>query len=132
MNQTADLIVQDLHVAVEGKQILKGLSLEVRKGEVHALMGPNGSGKSTLGLAVMGHPNYEITQGTIEFFVREPDLGSPQVRGYGLYLMRKLMDKVFFAFSPERGNTLVMEKHKVVSGTPKRGSSEGQSAKPSK
>jgi hypothetical protein len=46
--------------------------------------------------------------------------------------MRKLMDKVFFAFSPELGNTLVMEKHKVVPGDPKQGSSEGQSAKPSR
>ena len=65
-----------------------------------------------------------------------PDTTSPleerPVGGLGLHLMRKLMDKVFFAFSPERGNTLVMEKHKVVPGDPKKGSSEGQSAKPSK
>ncbi len=63
----ADLIVKDLHVSVEGKEILKGLSLEVRKGEVHALMGPNGSGKSTFANALMGHPKYEVTSGDILF-----------------------------------------------------------------
>ncbi len=63
----ADLIVKDLHVSVEGKEILKGLSLEVSKGEVHALMGPNGSGKSTFANALMGHPKYEVTSGDILF-----------------------------------------------------------------
>jgi anti-sigma regulatory factor (Ser/Thr protein kinase) len=68
--------------------------------------------------------------------VPPPDTRRPleerPVGGLGLHLMRKLMDKVFFAFSPELGNTLVMEKHKVVPGDPKQGSSEGQSAKPSR
>lgn len=61
------LAVEDLHVAVEGKAILKGLSLTVNAGEVHALMGPNGSGKSTLSYCLMGHPKYEITRGAIRF-----------------------------------------------------------------
>lgn len=60
------LKITDLHVSVEGKPILRGVNLLMKKGETHALMGPNGSGKSTLGLAIMGHPNYEVTQGTIE------------------------------------------------------------------
>lgn len=60
------LRIKNLHVSVGGKPILKGLNLELRRGEVHALMGPNGSGKSTLGYAIAGHPGYDVTEGTIE------------------------------------------------------------------
>lgn len=59
------LKIENLHVSVEGKPILNGVNLEIRRGETHALMGPNGSGKSTLGFAIMGHPKYEITEGRI-------------------------------------------------------------------
>src|SRR5215469_7889077 len=59
------LSIQNLHVAIDGKEILRGVDLTLRQGEVHALMGPNGSGKSTLSYALMGHPRYEVTEGAI-------------------------------------------------------------------
>lgn len=59
------LKVNDLHVRVEDKEILKGVNLTVNTGEIHALMGPNGNGKSTLLMAIMGHPSYKVTQGSI-------------------------------------------------------------------
>ena len=61
------LETQDLHVSVEGKEILKGISLTLDKGQVHTLMGPNGSGKSTLSHTLLGHPKYQVTQGKILF-----------------------------------------------------------------
>lgn len=61
------LVIEDLHVQIEGEPILKGLSLVIREGEIHAIMGPNGAGKSTLAKILAGHPAYEITKGTITF-----------------------------------------------------------------
>ena len=62
----AFLEIKDLHVSIDGKQILDGLNLNIDKGEVHAIMGPNGSGKSTLANAVMGHPKYTLNSGEIK------------------------------------------------------------------
>jgi Fe-S cluster assembly ATP-binding protein len=59
------LTIQNLHVSIQGKEILRGVDLTLRQGEIHALMGPNGSGKSTLSYALAGHPNYEVTEGSI-------------------------------------------------------------------
>lgn len=61
------LNIKDLHVSINGKEILKGLNLGVNKGEVHAIMGPNGTGKSTLAAAITGREGYEITKGEIEY-----------------------------------------------------------------
>lgn len=63
----SQLEIKDLHVGIEGKEILQGLNLTVNQGEIHAIMGPNGTGKSTLAYALMGHPSYSVTQGTVLF-----------------------------------------------------------------
>ena len=84
---TPTLQIQDLHVAVEGKPILKGLTLTVNKGEVHAIMGPNGSGKSTLANALMGNPKYEITSGKVLFHGEDISEWEADERGRkGLFL----------------------------------------------
>ena len=72
------LKIENLHVEIDGSEIIKGLDLEVGQGEIHAIMGPNGSGKSTLANVLMGHPRYEVTGGSITFrdevvFELEPD-----------------------------------------------------------
>jgi Fe-S cluster assembly ATP-binding protein len=72
------LKIEDLHIEIDGQEIIKGLDLEVGEGEIHAIMGPNGSGKSTLANVLMGHPRYEVTGGSITFkgedvFELEPD-----------------------------------------------------------
>ena len=83
----AFLEVKDLHVKIEDKEILKGISLEVDKNQVVALMGPNGSGKSTLAYALMGHPKYEITSGKIIVNGEDLTKAAPDVRSKkGLFL----------------------------------------------
>jgi Fe-S cluster assembly ATP-binding protein len=83
----AELSIRNLHVAADDKQILKGLDLEVRSGEVHALMGPNGSGKSTLANVIMGHPGLEITEGSIHFNGEDITEADPDERArLGLFM----------------------------------------------
>ncbi len=79
----ADLEIRNLHVSAEGKQILKGLDVEVSAGEIHALMGPNGSGKSTLANAIMGHPALEVTEGEIRLRGEEITESAPEDRARG-------------------------------------------------
>ncbi len=63
----SELVIKNLHVSIENKEILKGLDLTIKQGEVHAIMGPNGTGKSTLAYTLMGHPNYTVTEGEVWF-----------------------------------------------------------------
>ena len=83
----AELEIRDLHVRAGEKEILRGLDLEVDKGEIHALMGPNGSGKSTLANAIMGHPNLEVTEGQIFFKGEDITDAAPDERArMGLFM----------------------------------------------
>ncbi|RMG13068.1 MAG: Fe-S cluster assembly ATPase SufC [Deltaproteobacteria bacterium] len=81
------LEIENLHVSVDGQEILKGIDLVVDAGEVHAIMGPNGSGKSTLSKVLAGHPGYEITEGRIRFEGRDLTEMSPDERARaGIFL----------------------------------------------
>ena len=81
------LTIKDLHANVEGKEILKGINLEVKPGEVHAIMGPNGSGKSTLSSVLAGNPAYTVTSGEVEFYGKNLLELSPEDRSHeGIFL----------------------------------------------
>src|SRR3989338_8863768 len=83
----AFLEIKDLHVSIDGKEILKGITLSVDKGKVAAIMGPNGSGRSTLAYALMGHPRYEITKGKIMLNGKDITKDAPDERAKkGLFL----------------------------------------------
>jgi Fe-S cluster assembly ATP-binding protein len=87
MTDTATLEIEGLRASVEGKEILRGIDLTVRQGEVHALMGPNGSGKSTLANVLMGRPGYQVTGGTIRFKGQDITALKPDQRAQlGLFL----------------------------------------------
>ncbi len=81
------LEIKDLHASIGGKEILKGINLTIKEGEVHAIMGPNGSGKSTLSAVLVGHPSYEVTHGSVTFNGKDLLSMSPEQRSHeGLFL----------------------------------------------
>ena len=81
------LEIKDLHANINGKEILKGINLTVKPGEVHAIMGPNGSGKSTLSNVLVGHPAYEVTKGSVTFLGKDLLSLKPEDRSHeGLFL----------------------------------------------
>ena len=81
------LEIKDLHASINGKEILKGINLNIKKGEVHAIMGPNGSGKSTLSSVLVGNPAFEVTKGSVKFGGKDLLALSPEDRIHeGLFL----------------------------------------------
>ncbi len=81
------LSIKNLHAGIEGKDILNGINLDVKPGEVHAIMGPNGSGKSTLASVLAGKPDYEVTEGSVEFYGKDLLELVPEERaGEGVFL----------------------------------------------
>lgn len=119
------LVIENLHVSVNGKQTLKGVSLEIEQGKIHALMGPNGSGKSTLAHALMGHPKYKIEQGKIFLDGEDITFLPPNERAKkGLFLSFqhpvevtgvKLINFLRTAYNTvHKKNTSVVEFHKFL------------------
>ena len=88
--------IEDVHVEVEGKEVVKGVSLAINKGEIHAIMGPNGSGKSSLANALAGHPAYAITSG--KAFIDGQDMT-------GMDATERALAGLFLAFPVPIGNT---------------------------
>ena len=122
----ADLVITNLHVNVEGQEILKGLDLEISRGETHAIMGPNGSGKSTLANTLMGHPAYEVTAGEIRFKGKNIVELSPDERSrLGLFLAFQYPSAIP-GVSVANFLRTAINAHRVEPGTSDNGNGSGQ------
>ena len=121
------LEIKDLHATINGKEILKGINLTVKSGEVHAIMGPNGSGKSTLSNVLVGHPAYEVTKGSVTFDGKDLLAMSAEDRSHeGLFLSSTNTNTVLtkVAMTIGQNSAAIMSKYNI-SATP-----EGTKKKP--
>jgi Fe-S cluster assembly ATP-binding protein len=114
----ADLEIRNLHVSAGDKQILKGVDLHVREGEFHALMGPNGSGKSTLANAIMGHPNFEVTEGQILFDGQDVTETDPDERARAGLFMAFQYPVAIPGVTVAKYLRMVMNAHRDARGEP--------------
>jgi Fe-S cluster assembly ATP-binding protein len=114
----ADLEIRNLHVSAGDKQILKGVDLHVRDHEFHALMGPNGSGKSTLANAIMGHPNLEVTEGSILFDGEDITEADPDERARAGLFMAFQYPVAIPGVTVAKYLRMVMNAHREAAGEP--------------
>jgi Fe-S cluster assembly ATP-binding protein len=112
----AELQIRNLHVAAGDKQILKGLDLDVRSDEVHALMGPNGSGKSTLANAIMGHPGLDVTEGQIIFNGQDITEADPDARAVAGLFMAFQYPVAIPGVTVTKYLRMVMNAHRIARG----------------
>ncbi|HKG36629.1 MAG TPA: Fe-S cluster assembly ATPase SufC [Solirubrobacterales bacterium] len=114
----AELEIRNLHASVEGKEILRGLDLDVEKGRIHALMGPNGSGKSTLANVIMGHPAFEVTEGTITFKGEDITDTAPDERSRAGLFMAFQYPVAIPGVSVSKYLRMVLNAHREARGEP--------------
>jgi Fe-S cluster assembly ATP-binding protein len=112
------LEIKNLHVEVDGKKILNGLDLVVEQGRVHAIMGPNGSGKSTLANAIMGHPAFEVTEGTITFKGEDVTEADPDERSRAGLFMAFQYPVAIPGVSVSKYLRMILNAHREARGEP--------------
>ncbi len=111
--------IKDLHASIDGKEILKGVNLEVKAGEVHAIMGPNGAGKSTLSAVLAGRDEYEVTSGSVEFLGKDLLAYEPEERAWlGLFLAFQYPIEIAGVSNMNFLKTALQEKSKYLGTTP--------------
>src|SRR5918997_2630879 len=114
----ADLEIRNLHASAGDSEILKGLDLSVSKGRIHALMGPNGSGKSTLANAILGHPNFEVTEGAIVFDGEDITEAAPDERARAGLFMAFQYPVAIPGVTSAKYLRMVMNAHREARGEP--------------
>ncbi|MDR0937816.1 MAG: Fe-S cluster assembly ATPase SufC [Mediterranea sp.] len=113
------LEIKDLHASINGKEILKGINLTVKQGEVHAIMGPNGSGKSTLSSILVGNPSFEVTKGSVTFCGKDLLELSPEERSHeGIFLSFQYPVEIPGVSMVNFMRTAVNEKRKYLGQAP--------------